>query len=75
MNNVTAKIAADVITIAELHIGQGRRPMWVGECLTDAMTWYEQGEFVYAAKRALKSLHYSVGADHADYKQAAALIG
>ena len=72
---VSQKVAANVIALAEQHIGQGRRPLSVRECLTDAMTWFEQGEYGYAAARGLKSLRYSVGEQHATYKQAAQLIG
>lgn len=40
-------------------------------CLADAISLYNKFQWYYARKRALKSLAYSVGMFHDDYKKAA----
>ena len=41
-------------------------------CLSDAMDMMERGDLESAKKWAIKSLAYSVGVFHSDYKRAAA---
>ncbi len=41
-------------------------------CLSDAMDMMERGEFESAKKWAIRSLAYSVGVFHSDYKRASA---
>lgn len=38
-------------------------------CLQDAMALFEDGEYAKAAARSLKSLAYTVGITHTDYKR------
>ena len=40
-------------------------------CLSDAVALYDAGDYEAADRRAIKSLAYSVGIFHADYKAAA----
>jgi hypothetical protein len=41
-------------------------------CLADAIELYDAGDFEAAKRRALKSLAYSIGICHPDYRRAAA---
>lgn len=59
----------EVITLARKHIG-GQMESSARLCLADAVALYDKGEHDYARKRALKSLAYSVGGFHPDYRKA-----
>lgn len=43
-------------------------------CLSDAVALYDAGDYDAADRRAVKSLAYSVGIFHADYKAAAKFL-
>lgn len=59
-----------IIILARKHLG-GEMESSARLCLTDALRLYETGKHVDAKARALKSLAYSVGILHADYRRAA----
>lgn len=60
-----------IIKLAEKHIGKGPMISSAELCLFDAKNLFSKGDFEFARKRALKSLCYSVGVFHPDYKLAA----
>lgn len=62
--------AQQIITLARKHLG-GAMESSARLCLSDALTLVERGDFEYAKQRALKSLSYSVGILHPDYRRAA----
>jgi len=66
--------ANQTIILARKHVMQGNAPMQSSAelCLADAIAQYNEGAFDCARARAIKSLAYSVGAFHPDYKRAAA---
>lgn len=66
MNNAVATI----IELASSHIGKGSMVSSAQLCLDDARALVERGNHHYAAKRAIKSLAYSVGGFHVDHAQA-----
>jgi len=59
----------DVIILARKHLG-GSMESSARLCLEDAVRLEEQGNLKDAKVRALKSLAYSVGVFHKDYKRA-----
>ena len=60
-----------VIILARKHVGNGATMESSARlCLADAVSLYEQGRLDYAKARAIRSLCYSVGVFHADYKKA-----
>lgn len=63
---------SQVIILARRHIGNGAAMDSSARlCLEDAVSLADAGELDAAKVRALKSLAYSVGILHADYKRAA----
>lgn len=61
-----------VIVLARKHVGNGAAMESSARlCLADAVKLYDDGKHDDAKVRALKSLAYSVGIMHADYKRAA----
>lgn len=60
--------AKQVIILARKHVGENGSARL---CLADAVALYDRGDFDHAKQRAIKSLGYSVGVFHADYKEAA----
>ena len=61
----------DKITLARKHVDNGAVMASSAElCLADAVRLYDDGKFDLAAMWAKKSLSYSVGFFHADYKRA-----
>ena len=60
------------LALAQQHLGQGSMVSSAALCLSDAINLFNRGDFENAKSRAAKSLLYSVGAFHPDYKQAAA---
>ena len=62
--------ALGVIGLAEKHLGTGSMISSSELCLHDAITCLADGRGDYARRRALKSLQYSVGLFHEDYKRA-----
>lgn len=63
--------AEQIITLARKHVGNGAAMESSARlCLADAVKLYDEGEYCYAYDRALKSLAYSVGVFHADYRKA-----
>lgn len=62
-----------VIILARKHVGNGAAMESSARlCLADAVSLQAEGQLDYAKARAIKSLAYSVGVFHADYKRAAA---
>lgn len=59
-----------VIRLARKHLGSGNMESSARLCLEDAINLYDKGDFTYAKARALKSLAYSVGILHPDYRKA-----
>ena len=60
----------NVIILARKHLeGDSARL-----CLADAVKLYNAGDYPTARTRALKSLAYSVGVFHKDYKRAAKTV-
>lgn len=57
------------IIIARKHVGNGAAMESSARmCLGDALQFQQEGEFYLAKNAALRSLRYSVGVFHADYK-------
>ncbi len=69
MTNPTTKIQ----TLARKHLGKGEMESSARLCLADSIELSDLGDFKSASERALKSLAYSVGVFHPDYKRAANL--
>lgn len=62
--------ANDAIILARKHIGNGAAMDSSARlCLTDAVALQDKGDLSAAKVRALKSLGYSVGVFHNDYKR------
>lgn len=64
----------EVIRLARKHLGSDGSSPEVSSArlaLADAVKLYDEGDFVAARQRALRSLAYSVGVFHADYNRAA----
>lgn len=59
-----------VIILARKHLGTGEMNSSARLCLSEAIRYQERGELDYAKERAIKSLAYSVGMFHPDYKRA-----
>jgi len=59
-----------IIIIARKHLGKGEMVSSAEVCLSDAINLYDSGELDVAKTRALKSIAYSVGVFHQDYKRA-----
>ena len=62
--------AHQTIILARKHLGTGVMDSSARLCLTDALRLHEEGHLTRAKERALKSIAYSVGILHADYKNA-----
>ena len=62
--------ARQTIELAKKHWGKGGMSSSAQLCLVEAVSLYDDGNFVSARERALKSLAYSVGILHPDYKRA-----
>lgn len=68
--NEAQESAQKVINAAEKHVNNGAAMQSSAElCLFDANTLIQQGNYAAAEKRALRSLAYSVGIFHSDYKR------
>lgn len=63
-----------IIILARKHIGKGKMVSSAELCLSDAIDLYDSGNFPHAKQRALKSLAYSVGVFHQDYKKVLASL-
>ena len=60
-----------VIVLARKHVGNGAAMESSARlCLQDAVELHAAGNYDAAKARALKSLAYSVGVFHADYRRA-----
>lgn len=63
--------AQKVIVLARKHSGNAAVMISSARlCLSDAVHLYDAGNFDAAKARAIKSLGYSVGVFHEDYKKA-----
>jgi hypothetical protein len=69
MTNMTLEA---IIIAARKHLGTGVMDSSARLCLADALDARDRGDWDAARMWALKSLAYSVGVFHADYKRAAA---
>jgi len=65
---------AEVLQIAESHIGKGAMVSSAKLALGDAKRLAEAGETEPALTRALMSLSYSVGVFHSDYTRILTLV-
>lgn len=63
---------SQVLTLARKHLGSGWMESSARAALADAVQSFDAGRFCYAKARALRSLAYSVGMHHEDYKRASA---
>lgn len=61
---------SQILALARKHIG-GNMESSARLCLADAVKLYDAGDLKYARARALRSLEYSIGIFHPDYKKAA----
>lgn len=61
--------ANQAIILARKHLG-GDMESSARFCLADAIRLYDEGKYDYAKQWAIRSLAYSVGIFHPDYKQA-----
>jgi hypothetical protein len=66
--------AATLIGIAAKYVDIGSMKSSVKLCLDDARKLVERGDYVYAARRALCSLSYSIGMLHPEYVAAKLLV-
>jgi len=57
-----------VIILARKHLG-GEMESSARFCLADAIRLYDEGKYQYAKEWAIRSLSYSVGIFHPDYKK------
>lgn len=57
------------LVLARLHLGKGTMESSARLCLADAVRLFDDGEYDRAQERALKSLAYSVGITHPDYRK------
>ena len=60
-----------VLILARKHLGKGAMPASARLALADAVALVNDGKLDDARRRALKSLAYSVGLGHQDYRRAA----
>jgi hypothetical protein len=61
----------EVVNLARKHVGNGAEMESSARlCLSDAVECCNKGAFESAKRHAIKSLAYSVGIFHADYKRA-----
>jgi hypothetical protein len=60
----------EVIILARKHLGTGVMDSSARLCLSDAIALHEAGDLTNAKARALKSIDYSVGFFHPDYRRA-----
>lgn len=59
-----------IIIMARKYRDNGNMSSSARVCLADAISLYDKGEYDLAKQRALKSLQYSIGANHGDYVRA-----
>lgn len=57
-----------VVALAEKHLGAGAMVSSARLCIDDARVLARRGDDIGATRRALRSLAYSVGILHADYR-------
>jgi hypothetical protein len=61
----------EILILARKHIGNGAAmDSSARVCLDDAVALFDKGDLLAAQERAVKSLGYSVGVFHNDYKRA-----
>lgn len=60
----------DIIILARKHLGTGEMDSSARLNFSDAITWQNEGAMGAARISALRSLKYSIGILHADYKKA-----
>jgi hypothetical protein len=65
--------APEIVALARQHVEKAEMLSSAKLCLTDAEMWLARGDYANARVRALKSLAYSIGVLHPDYRKAAAL--
>ena len=62
---------SELLTLARKHLHNGAAMATSAEvCMNDAVQQYDAGDFQSARYWALKSLKYSIGIFHNDYKKA-----
>jgi hypothetical protein len=65
------KAANLAIVLARRHLGKGAMESSARLCLADAVSLFDADKYELAKARALKSLAYSVGVFHEDYRRVA----
>lgn len=71
---MTATIAKQIIDTAAKNVCKGSMASSAKFCLADAREAFFADSFDYAAKRALKSLAYSIGITAPDYRECQTLL-
>ena len=68
--NPTPDHVKEVIVLARKHVSNGAiQETSARFCLADAVARYDEGEYLSAYRWAVRSLQYSVGIFHPDYKK------
>lgn len=65
-------LAPAIVALARQHVEKAQMLCSAQLCLSDAEGFLARGDFDHAKVRAIKSLAYSVGISHPDYRAAAA---
>lgn len=61
---------SQALTLARKHLGKGNMESSARACMMDAVAQYDKGNYDAARMWAVKSIAYSVGVIHPDYKKA-----
>lgn len=67
--NLLMKLSV-ILILARKHLGKGDMESSARSCRAEAIRFEEDGDYPSAARRALRSLAYSGGICHEDYKKA-----
>ncbi len=65
-------LVTQILALAQKHVGSGAMASSARLCFDDAMTRFARADLYGARCRALRSLAYSVGILHPDYRAAMA---
>jgi len=64
-----------ILIVARKHVGNGAAMESSARlCLADAVKFHAIGDYMAAERRALRSLSYSIGILHADYRKVQRLV-
>ena len=62
---------AELLTLCRKHLAAAQMESSARLCLADAVALHDAGDFQAAKQRALRSLKFSVGVFHPDFRRAA----